>query len=219
MFPFPFSFFGAVAEPPELELIDNNFAMEFDSGSSQYVDAGNPAELQFNNSFTISCWARVNNTGNNAIISKDSTNSIGGGYHIDFRGGNAVHAWAYNANNKLIKTSLSINTWYHIVFIFESTGGSNGNQSLYINAGTPVTNSITSFNASTVKNLRIGASEVLSGYDFGGDIDEVAIWNKALEATDVQTIYNATNDNPGKTANLWSAGLNTGLVYWNRMGD
>ena len=50
-------------------------------------------------------------------------------------------------------------------------------------------------------------------------MDEVAIWNKALELADVQTIYNSTNDNPGKCANLFTGGLGSGLVYWNRMGD
>ena len=50
-------------------------------------------------------------------------------------------------------------------------------------------------------------------------MDEVAIWNKALELEDVQTIYNATNNNPGKCANLFTAGLDSGLVFWNRMGD
>jgi len=218
MFPFPFSFLGAAADVP-LELIDNNFAMEFDAASSEYIDAGNPTELQFSGSFSISCWVKIDNSGNNAIISKDSNLSVGNGYHIDFRGGGEVHAWAYNAGSKLEKTGLSINNWYNIVFVFKSTGGSNGNQSLYINGGTPLTNSITNFAASTVKNLRIGNSEVLSGYDLGGNIDEVAIWSKELSADDVTTIYNATNNNPGKCANLFTGGLGSGLIFWNRMGD
>ena len=31
--------------------------------------------------------------------------------------------------------------------------------------------------------------------------------------------YNSTNNNPGKCANLFTGGLGSGLVYWNRMGD
>ena len=42
---------------------------------------------------------------------------------------------------------------------------------------------------------------------------------EALELADVQTIYNSTNDNPGKCANLFTGGLGSGLVFWNRMGD
>ena len=38
MFPFPFGFLGSAAPPPELELIDNDFAMEF-NGSDEYISA------------------------------------------------------------------------------------------------------------------------------------------------------------------------------------
>lgn len=202
--------------------INNAAAMSF-NGVDSYIDAGNDVSLQFSSSFTISAWVNIdlNDTGNNAIISKDSGVSNGAGYHISFRTGNSVHAWAYDANSKLIATGLTTNTWYHIVFIFESTGGSNGNQSLYINAGTPVTNTITNFAASTIKNLRIGESEVLSGFNTDGKIDEVAVWNSALSSCDVKGIYEGSiGSNAGKAANLLDA--NTTIpapVYWNRMGD
>ena len=59
MFPFPFSFLGAgeAPPPPELELIDNNFAMEFDAGSSQYI---NSSILALNNAtaLTFSGWLK-----------------------------------------------------------------------------------------------------------------------------------------------------------------
>ena len=82
------------------------------------------------------------------------------------------------------------------------------------------TPSSTGINTEAVGPWIGNSSNISSGNNqFNGDIDEVAIWNRALQLDDIQRIYNATNDNPGKTANLWSAGLNTGLVYWNRMGD
>ncbi len=197
--------------------ISNVYSMNFDSASSDYIDVGNDVSLQFSSSFTISAWVKIdlNDTGNNAIISKDSSASNGAGYHISFRTGNSVHAWSYDANSKLTATGLTTNTWYHIVFIFESTGGSNGNQSLYINAGTPVTNTITNFAASTIKNLRIGESEVLSGYNTNGKIDEVGIWNTDLSSTQVSEIYNGTSTNLTKDLSTVAGGP----VYWNRMGD
>ena len=134
----------------------SNYSMDFDSASSDYINVGNDVSLQFSSSFSISAWVKIdlNDTTTNAIISKDSNSSNGSGYHIDFRSGNQVHAWSYISSSKLIATGLTTNTWYHIVFVFESTGASNGNQSLYINAGTPVTNTITNFAASTVKHLK-----------------------------------------------------------------
>ena len=56
-------------------------------------------------------------------------------------------------------------------------------------------------------------------YYFNGKIDEVAVFNKALSLSEVGLIYDATNDNPGKTGDLFTGGLASSLVYWNRMGD
>ena len=199
---------------------DNIYSMTFDSGSSSYFNAGNDVSLQFSSSFSISAWVKIdlNETGNNAIISKDSSVTNGAGYHISFRDGNQVHAWSYDSNSKLIATGLSTNIWYHIVFVFESTGGSNGNQSLYINAGTPVTNTITNFAASTIKNLRIGGSEVLSGFYTDGTIDEVAIFSEALSPNQIYyDIYQATATN--KTADLANNNNLPTPVAWYRMGD
>jgi hypothetical protein len=192
----------------------SNYSLSFD-GTGDYIDAGNDVSLQFSSSFTISAWVKIdlNYTGNNAIISKDSSASNGAGYHISFRTGNSVHAWSYDANSKLTATGLTTNTWYHIVFIFESTGGSNGNQSLYINAGTPVTNTITNFAASTIKNLRIGESEVLSGYNTDGKIDETALWSTALTSAQVLEIYN--NGRP-KDLTTFSG---TAPISWWRLGE
>ena len=46
-------------------------------------------------------------------------------------------------------------------------------------------------------------------------------WFKALSADKIRQIYNATAVVNGvtQTANLFTGGLDTSLVYWNRMGD
>ena len=60
-----------------------------------------------------------------------------------------------------------------------------------------------------------------NGFFVDGDIDEVAVFNTALSASKIQQIYNATAVVGGvpQTANLFKGGLDTSLVYWNRMGD
>ena len=227
MFPFPFSFFGAVAEPPELELIDNDFAMEFDAGSNQYINAGNNITQLYNGAFSISYWVNhetisgnhhhlmipYNQAGWTNPYVRLMTRVISNG-RLEFR----LDGW-YNGVDTAIG-SITTGSWYHICCTFDGTTNANGIK-VYINAGTPTTgtSSVTSITSST-NDLFLGTR--YSGgpnENFDGDMDEVAIWSRALEATDVQTIYNATNNNPGKCANLWSGGLGTGLVYWNRMGD
>ena len=61
-----------------------------------------------------------------------------------------------------------------------------------------------------------------SAYAFwNGKLDEVAIFDTALSANKIQQIYDATAVVGGvpQTANLFTGGLDTSLVYWNRMGD
>ena len=222
MFPFPFSFFGAVAEPPELELIDNDFAMEFDAGNSEYISAGNPTELQITGDITISAWFKTTATNFGAIIDKGYyyvngslsyrlyLRGSGQGVGFDYYGGNTVGTRVYAQYT----VAQNDGEWHHLV------GVKSGSSSILYLDGAQVATGVGTqaaiYNSS--ENFTIGASSNNTTH-FDGDIDEIAVWNKALELADIQTIYNATNDNPGKCANLWSGGLGTGLVYWNRMGD
>ena len=199
---------GVTASP----FITNNFSMNFDSASSQYVDAGNPTELQITGDLTISMWFKTTNTSGYLI---SDTAAIAGCYSI-LMGGGGGQLWARRGNGTnsetTQKTSNTYNdgNWHNITFVSDST------MRIYIDGVLDVQSTVnTPSNIGGTTNVKIG-----SGFSsFDGDMDEVAIWNKALELADVQTIYNATNDNPGKCANLWSGGLGTGLVYWNRMGD
>ena len=220
MFPFPFGFIGATADVP-LELISNDYAMEF-NGTDEYVSAGNPSELQLTGDISVSSWFKTSNSGTQMVIAgrghiySSSLSSwclfrrTNNGLAVQLRSGSAYQyalspATTYNDGN-----------WHNAVFTRKV---SSGDLKLYIDGSLVVTTpSVTSALDNETQNTYIGADTQPAEY-FNGDIDEVAIWNKALELADVQTIYNSTNDNPGKCANLFTGGLGSGLVYWNRMGD
>ena len=210
---------GAKACTQSVEItasFSNTKSLAFD-GVDDYVDCGNDSSLQFSGSFSISLWAKLDGSGSNALISKDSHGGAGNGYHIDFRSGSEVHAWAYKAVDKLTVTGLTTDTWYNIVFVFESTGGANGNQYLYIDGSEESNNSITSFVASTTKDLRIGASEMVVGFETDGNIDEVAIWDVALASTEVTELY--TNGPIALNTDTGNYTSSSDLQAWWRMGD
>ena len=214
MFPFPFSFLGAAADVP-LELIDNNFAMEFDGQS--YVDAPITVLNSITN-FTISFWGKRDTT--STIFGVGSKNSATNRMFLSWYSDNIVYFHCKSSSSQSAATysglSATDTNWHHYVGAFE--GGVN--QKLYVDGvlRSTITSGIPSSAYSTMgDDFNIGLVDNTSYSD--GDIDEVAIWNKALELEDVQTIYNATNNNPGKCANLFTGGLKDGLQYWNRMGD
>ena len=218
MFPFPFSFLGAATDVP-LELIDNNFAMEFDGQS--YVSAGNPTQLQMTGDISVSAWFKTSTNGGALTIVGRGAHYSGGAssWALFRRSANGIAAQLRTSAGyptAMVNGSYFDGIYHHVAFTREV---SSGNLKLYIdgalaNTVTGITNDI----MNQTQNTYIGADTVPDKH-FIGDIDEVAIWNKALALEDVQTIYNATNDNPGKCANLFTGGLKDGLQYWNRMGD
>jgi len=218
MFPFPFSFLGSAAPPPELELIDNDFAMEF-NGTDEYISAGNPTELQFTGDFSISGWFKCTGSTYKRIVSKDNGSGGSGDrcYYVQVQNTGELKAGIFSGGSNQQNasgTTVNDDNWHHFVFTFENGVGTK----LYIDNGTPSTDSVVSAIDNDPADFEIGRKGNNTNL-FAGDIDEIAAWNRVLSADDVQTIYNATNNNPGKCANLWSGGLGTGLVYWNRMGD
>jgi len=111
----------------------------------------------------------------------------------------------------------SYGSWHHLCGTYSAVSGE---LKAYVNGVLKSTTTDIADARSASTALKIGGlSTYPTLYAAKGDIDEVAIWKKTLQLEDVQTIYNATNDNPGKCANLFTAGLGTGLVLWNRMGD
>lgn len=221
MFPFPFSFFSAAADVP-LELIDNNFAMEFD-GVDQNVNCGTISSLD-DGDISFSLWCNLTTTGTfQYLLSSTHTSSVSG---INI----AVHPTTKNLSfersqdiaNTQNSTGYAVpgfdfGSWHHLCGTYSAASGE---LKAYVNGVLKSTTTDIADARSASTPLKIGG---LSTYPTlaaaKGDIDEVAIWKKTLQLEDVQTIYNATNDNPGKCANLFTAGLGTDLVLWNRMGD
>ena len=230
MFPFPFGFIGSGEVIPDLELISNDYAMEFDGINTELNTTGTLSQLGFpattvsGGDFSISFWYNAATHVNYAPVIWSTTNyNLNDGFGVSQQlGTTQLRFWVGRyAFNWVATSSLNTSQWYHIVAVF--TGGSTYSLQTYVDgvAGSTATGT-TSYNINSSANpVYIGSSggaHVVS-YPFNGDMDEVAIWNKALELADVQTIYNSTNDNPGKCANLFTGGLGSGLVYWNRMGD
>jgi len=206
-----------------VEIIDNDFAMEFD-GASDYIELPNSTSLQATTNLTLSCWIKVSDVSTtNSIIDK-FFDGADRSYLLRLQSSRIRFylAIADGSNSNYYQSSATFNnnTWYHIVATFDSSGAANKQVKIYVNGSLDSEHGKTDLISTNVMNPRIGAGygNPAANY-FGGDIDEVAIWNRTLELTDVQRIYNATANNPGKTANLFTAGLNTGLVLWNRMGD
>jgi len=183
-----------------LAQVNNVYSMDFD-GASDFINISNPTELT--SDFTISAWilpTRVNNS-----------------YEMIYTQGTPYFAirdtrlhFYFTSSYETGLNFITANEWQHVAVTRTS-----GVLNLYRNGveynGTRPTQNGTINNNS---NGIIGKWFDSSHY-FKGKIDEVAIFNTALTAQEVSSIYNATET--GKTADLND--LTTPPVKWYRMGD
>ena len=102
------------------------------------------------------------------------------------------------------------NQWHHLVITYDGTTAKG-----YVDNGTALTSSISGATFTTTTNFSIG-KDLTTGSSIPATIDEFAIWNTALTATQVQSIYDATSTNLTKDLSTVSG---SNLKLWLRMGD
>ena len=156
-----------------------------------HINLGNSSTLQFSNgNITISAWIKTNKSGvYQGIIGKQITGTYGWQLIIEptnkpamYLSSSACAGWGTTV---VSPTAISTGIWYHIV------GTSDGVTSiLYIN-GTQVAN-----DTSPATSICYTANPALIGnmsstsYMFGGNIDEVGLWSRALNYSEVNYLYN-----------------------------
>jgi len=116
-------------------------------------------------------------------------------------------------------TALALNKWYHVVAIFDGTI-----MRLYTNGvqvgttRTPVTANGTNYVVDLVSPLIIGGGNELgisggANVPFGGAIDEVAIYNTALTASQVTTHYANGTNSARATSYATAIGADSPKIY------
>ena len=198
--------------------IDNVYSMEFD-GVDDYMTAAlsSDAIIDFSNPWSVSWWAKWNNSPTFDLFwqfgKTSATERYIGAWLNSTNIGWSVSSAALSTVNYNLGGTLNDGDWHH--FVLTGTGAS-GNGTLYIdgslNTDTPSTTPAT-FNTNT--NNNIGRGHTATGRFFDGNMDELAIFDYALDAPDVDSIFNATGT--GKTADL--SEMDTPPVAWYRMGD
>lgn len=162
----------------------NNMGYLTFDGTDDYVDCGNNASLDVNNNITASAWFYVDSiTGYRTLIGKVPSGSAFG-WELANSSGTLRTTLRPSPIRELIVGSLSIGNWYMGTMTFDDT-----TLRLYLN-GVQV-GSTTSGGPSTLNStqpLTIGRR-----YDnpFAGRIPIVAIYNRALTASEVLQNYNA----------------------------
>jgi len=178
------------------------------NGTSNYINIENfPNAYDFNGSFTLSAWVNkisVSN-GNRTIISNWRNASIDGvsnhGVFLEFVNGDIRIVYRNNGNDAspyfdLRQTSgISTGAWNHILATYNPSLPS-ANVKVYVNGyQLSGTENATGTFSITGRPLKIGSlsaaddNEASYGRYFDGKIDEVSIYDKALVASQIKSLY------------------------------
>ena len=160
-------------------------ALLFD-GENSYIDCGNPAAFNFEGSFTISAWVKANGSQvNKYIVAKydfpNSTHSYGlgtaNGIPYGFVLGEGPGYTDLFANVALA------DQWRSLTFVYDKTNGvrlyvDGVNRAQAGGAGLPA----------FVNSVPLTIGRTFSGQPFGGVIDDVRLYNRALTDAEISTL-------------------------------
>ena len=177
-----------------------NSSYSFD-GSSSYINIPNSSSLQFNGGLTISTWL------NASIIASSISNT---GYILSKGAdGGTPYSWTsilddsycslqiWNDNN--LNTSVDImqkdypiltNKWYNVIYTFDGV-----NAKAYINSQLVKTISSPYSIFSNAYDLKFGRRHTSGNpYFFNGQLDDIAIYNRALTEQEITALYSGTTN-------------------------
>lgn len=209
--------------------IANNFSMAFD-GTNYFTASSKFDFIQQTGIFSISTWIKMsdNTSATNQVIAGTNYTapSVGWQLWIDNRSSQSpavnktlkFHLWNSATNLLAIDQVITDNNWNLITITGDGT-----TIRAYKNASLlSTTQSISGSTSSTAfSDLRIGANTVSSpSVFFNGQIDEVAIFDTALNAGQIYNdIYQPTSTATNQTADLVNNPNLPNPVAWYRMGD
>ncbi len=166
-------------------------------GNDDYVALPNMAN--YNTSFTITAWINANIIGNDQRIFVDDENDSGGfAFSLGDGGDGQLRFFSRGSAANILDTPavISANTWYFVSAVYDSSAQT---KTIYVNGTSVATGADTSTWGSDPGVASIGGetngagSEAVPNWRFDGRIDEVRIYNEALNAAQINTVYNESH--------------------------
>ena len=169
--------------------------------------------------YTIGLWINADTNNDNQWFLGTGNR----GLHLGIQNGNSLEVGHWSADSSGT-TTVPAGTWVHATFTYDAdggTGGTTGLQTIYFNGAFDGSADNAAPDQSGT-DLQIGSRNGTSGPAFTGSLDDVAIWNTVLSATDIADLasgaqsatdlgalayYDFEDDQTGTTAAVQGTGL------------
>ncbi|HET8909356.1 MAG TPA: LamG-like jellyroll fold domain-containing protein [Ktedonobacterales bacterium] len=201
---------------------DSNTAMTYD-GATGFVGVPDRANLDITGDMTLEMWARpgVLNGSSQTVLQKSNSSSTAGPgwqYRISVGTTNQWKAAIYVGSTTYQVTDttdvLRTSRWDYLVLV-----RSGSTLTFSVNNQNVGSISITGATNTSTGMLAFGRAGSFANFYLNGGIDEVAVYNKALSASQIQSHY-AAGGSPGGAGTPYSTAVlgNTPAGYW-RLGE
>ncbi len=184
---------------------------------SGYITVGSPSSLNIGQ-ISLSFWLQVGSLAADYVpISKWWSDQASWVMYIDGSGSSGFHdkirfhivtneatpSWNYKATSN---DALITGTWYHVVGTYDGS-----TVKLYLNGQLQTeTTSVSGTLRTSSANLQIGAWGNVNTLPNGSKVDDVAIFSRALTATEVSALYNGTGGS--STPTISAVGTSGGMT-------
>src|SRR5438270_1244009 len=160
------------------------------NGTTAYVSAPDNASLHLS-ALTIEGWFYLSGSGNRMLVSKTAGTGFSDSFLVFVAGDGTIGGGIGNSTSTDVlstSTSPSLFAWHHFAYVYDGTS-----QQIYLDG-------VLAGSAATAQAIAYDSHPLLIGADidretptnfFSGRIDEVTIYNRALSATEIQTVYGA----------------------------
>ncbi|MFN8483698.1 MAG: LamG domain-containing protein [Anaerolineae bacterium] len=162
---------------------DSNTAVSF-NGTSQFVSVPYSAALN-PSPFSVEVWAYPTG-GAGAYRGVISSRAYPNGWVLYAASNNDWQFWINNVGSMSVLDGgpMALNQWTHLVGVFDGTTAR-----LYVNGTQVASGAITTYTPNPSGALNVGQGEAGGAFFFPGALDEPAVYNVALSATQVQNHY------------------------------
>jgi tetratricopeptide (TPR) repeat protein len=160
-------------------------ALEFD-GDGDYIEIANESKFDVAGQLTIACWIKVNKFDKNFQTIVTKGNQDGWVLHRNVEEGTLGFACAGLSPQTWVLSTTAVNDgqWHHIVAVYDGS-------KLRIYTDGKLDSSVNATGTITVNNspVCIGENLAETGRFWNGLIDDLRIYNYALSADDVKSLY------------------------------
>ena len=178
-------------------------------GVDDYVSISNESNFDFTDGITVESWIKIDRFTKDweAIVTKGDSSwrlhRASNSDTVNFAIGSGQTPFFASVSGT---TKVDDGSWHHVVGVYQKgTSGNNGVLSIYIDGVLEGTTNVDSDLPLPNNNyeVRIGENAQVTGRHFGGEIDDVRIWNTARTEAQIQNNINTqlTGNEAGLVAN------------------